>query len=129
LSQHSKQKSPWKIFASKQAQSREISHTNRTERYLTLGSILEFLEQKVTGASSQHKELLPLQAQKGKITFNPMALNDISKGKTSYTPVHCSNHYATEPFLKWVLKLYTYLLCLSNFFWLFAAKCANQLWL
>ncbi len=46
---------------------------------------------------------------------------------TSHTPVHCSNHYATEPSFKCDLKLYTYLLGLSKFFPLFVAQCANQL--
>jgi hypothetical protein len=43
-----------------------------------LGQILEFLGHKGMGASSQLKELLPLQAQMDIISLNPGALN---KGK------------------------------------------------
>jgi hypothetical protein len=70
LSEHSKQK---KVNNTFWLQSTETSHSTKTQRFSTLGQILKFLRQKWI----RDKELLPLQAQMERITFNPWALNVI----------------------------------------------------
>jgi hypothetical protein len=62
-------------------QSRETSHSTRTERSSILGSNSQVSGTKGTGASSQLKELLPLQAQSERITFYLWVLKERSYGK------------------------------------------------
>jgi hypothetical protein len=55
-------------------QSRETSHSTQTEKSSILGSNSQVSGTKGMGASSQLKELLPLQGQKERIIINPGAL-------------------------------------------------------
>ena len=66
-------------------QRRTKSHSTRTERSLTPGSNFRVSGIKRTGASSQLKELLPLQAQRKRTTFNPRALNQDHKERIGTT--------------------------------------------